>query len=287
MTAINGPSSKSCEDTVCTTAPTYALEMPRIGFFGRWGKRASVAPSMTTHLITPNILNDDPDSCDGCEELKMQSEIKQSILKQYAADLEATEAEVKALRDTTKKLRIQLDVTKQGNIRLRLEQANFTRELRSKDDQLASKAKESTMYANACSELAAQMAQQHKHLTDAHAKEKHQNDAMHANHQRELAFLEAKLEAKDHEVTCLQSKLKEQDVAGDKSEPVNDDEIARVVDKGKAAGGAEEPQHKDEEHSFDTLTELRARIASLEAENAKLYAQCSTEGDLDAALDEA
>ncbi|UPX15904.1 uncharacterized protein EKO05_0006337 [Ascochyta rabiei] len=106
MIGVNDQISNICEDIVCSTAPTSAPATSRIGFFAQW-------------------------------DLKMQSDIKQSMLDQCATGLQAKEAEVEALKDTLAKLQAQLDTAGQANTEPRLEQVSFTCELQSKGSQLA------------------------------------------------------------------------------------------------------------------------------------------------------
>ncbi|UPX15905.1 uncharacterized protein EKO05_0006337 [Ascochyta rabiei] len=138
MIGVNDQISNICEDIVCSTAPTSAPATSRIGFFAQWGKRLSVAPfTNATSTASTIIFGGDCDSCDRCEDLKMQSDIKQSMLDQCATGLQAKEAEVEALKDTLAKLQAQLDTAGQANTEPRLEQVSFTCELQSKGSQLA------------------------------------------------------------------------------------------------------------------------------------------------------
>lgn len=224
----------------------------------------------------------------------MQSDINQSMLNECATGLKAKEAELKASKIMIKKLQAQLDEVNQSNIQLRLEQVRFDRKLQSKDKQLAEQTAASTLRANTCNEVTAQLIQQHKELADALNQKTELADAMYASHQQELAALNAKAEAKDQENVRLQGKTKEQKIECSKIESVANDKIAELIDNRlgqdieKQATERAAKFHSEHEKQFgDLLAKLHARVEELEAENTKLYAQLSAEDDFDVALDEA
>lgn len=203
----------------------------------------------------------------------MKSDINQDMLNDCVTELKTKATEVEALQDRVRNLQAQLDNANQDVVKLHLEQVRCDHTLVSKDKQLAEQVTQSKMYADACNELTAKLTQQHEELTGAHAYDKQQ------------------LEAKDQEIGYLQGKLKEQEVAGNNFELATNEKIAQLEDdlcclnqdiEGRAAKHAAELQSEAEEHSGDLVTELRARIAGLEAENVKLYAQLMTDDDLDA-----
>ncbi|KAJ4364243.1 hypothetical protein N0V95_000865 [Ascochyta clinopodiicola] len=211
------------------------------------------------------------------------------MLDHCATDLQAKKAEADALEYTLTELQARLDTANQANIELRLEQVSFTRKFQLNDSQLAENVKESSAYVNACSGPAAQVTQQHKESTDWYAQEQQQTDAMHA---ALGARLEARLEAKVREAACLEGKLEERRFGSNSNRLVDHDNAPQVEDdlrcfnEGKAAGHAEGPQGENEGKLFDLPTQSCARIASLEADNAKLYAQVLTGDYLNIMTDE-
>lgn len=204
---------------VCeVVSPTRSRATSQVGFFTRWSSRAPIAPpvtpstalSISSAVATSNTATTYRDSCDRCEELKIQSDINQSMLNECATGLKAREAELGALKDLNRELQIQLDSANQANTQLSLEQVRFKHELQSKDKQLAVQVVESTLHANTCNELTAQLVQQYKVLADAHMQGKERADAVHTAHQQEVATIEAKLEAKDQELMCIKGELEAQ-----------------------------------------------------------------------------
>lgn len=288
---------------VCeVVSPTRSQATSQVGFFTRWSSRAPIAPpvtpstalSISSAVATSNTATTYRDSCDRCEELKIQSDINQSMLNECATGLKAREAEVGALKELNRELQVQLDSANQGNTQLSLEQVRFKRELQSKDNQLAGQVVESTLHANTCNELTAQLVQQYKVLADAHMQGKERADAVHTAHQQEVATIEAKLEAKDQELMCIKGELETQGAAGNKLESIFNEKIAELTDQlhrlnrgieEEASKRAAELDSVRDEQFGDLIAKLRARIEELQAENTKLYAQLSAEDDLDFAPD--
>ena len=218
--------------------------------------------------------------------MKIQSDINQNMLNNCATDLKIKEAEAEAVKDMIERLQAQLDCT---DIKLRLEQARFDRELQLKDKQLAAQVAELKLFMNTSNKLAAQLTKQHNELSEAHAYESQQVDVMKANHARVLASFGAKLEAKNQEIVYFRGKLREQEAAGDeyKAEAIGkitqlDDKMCRLEQdiETEAAKHAAELQVECEKRFARDLESCRTRIAHLEADNEKLYTQFSSEDDL-------
>lgn len=193
------------------------------------------------------------------------------MLNECATLLKVKKTELGDSQIKGKTLQAQLDATNQANAQLRLDQVHFTRKLQSMDRQLDEQTAESTLRADICNELTAQLTQQHKELTDAHIP----TSCQEASLQQDLTCLKTKLEAKSQEILCLQEHAH--------------DQVSQEVAHKTATRSKENALEQDTPFDCE-LAQSYARIAELEAEIVKLYAQLSTENDWnvgESVLDEA
>jgi hypothetical protein len=194
------------------------------------------------------------------------------MLNSCAADLKAKEIEVKALDDKVQRLQGHLKIADEDYIKLGVGQVRFENELKQKDEQI-------TLHANTSKELAAELTRQHKELTK-------QIELMAATHQQDLASYKTEVEAKDRELLLLEDQVLTQKAIRSQAETAHSEEIARrdsslhrlmLNNEDEIAKRVDEVQREMEEQYGNRITEQQNTITALEAENAKLYTQLSTE----------
>ncbi|KAJ4319658.1 hypothetical protein N0V94_003801 [Neodidymelliopsis sp. IMI 364377] len=203
------------------------------------------------------------------------------MLNSCAADLKAKEIEVKALSDKVQRLQGHLKIADENYIKMGVGQGRFENELKQKDEQI-------TLHANTSNELAAELTRQHKELTK-------QIESMAVNHQQELAFLKTEVEAKDRKLLLLEDEVLTQKAIRSQADTAHNEEIARrdsslhrlmLNNEDEVAKRVDKVQRELEEQYGNRITEQQNTVTALKAENAKLYAQLSTEdilvGDDDA-----